>query len=204
MSRKQLTAKQHAFYEFLVDYLRDNSVWPTYKDIIARFEYRSPNSVTQNLKALHKKNVLRYDQYGYHLVRKQDQRGIPILGLVSAGGLQEAVETHLGTITLETLFPNLERIFALRVSGQSMVGAGIHDGDYVLLINEDIPTGGIGAVLYNGETSLKHIYADEHGLRLKPANPDYDDIVIEPEQFEEVRVLGRFVGYVNEKGIAKA
>ncbi len=204
MSRKQLTAKQHAFYEFLIDYIRDTSVWPTYKEIIARFGYRSPNSVTQNLKALHKKNVICYDQYGYHLLRQQDQTGIPIVGLVSAGGLQEAVDTYLGMITLETLFPNLEHIFALRVSGQSMVGDGINDGDYVLLVDEYIPNGSIGAVLYNGETSLKHIYANDRGLRLEPANPNYDDIIIEPEEFEEVRVLGRYVGHVNEHGITKA
>ncbi len=114
------------------------------------------------------------EQLGYHLLRQQDQPGIPIVGLVSADGLQETVDTHLGMITLETLFPNLERIFALRVSR-----------------DEDIPNGGIGAVLYNGETSLKHIYTDEHGLRLEPANPNYDDIIIEPEEFEEVHVLGR-------------
>ena len=44
----------------------------------------------------------------------------------------------------------------------------------------------------------------EHGLRLEPVKRDYDDIVVEPEEFEEVRVLGRYVGHVNEKGIAKA
>ena len=85
------------------------------------------------------------EQLGYHLLRQHDQPGIPIVGLVSTGGLQEAVDTPLGMITLETRFPNLERIF--RVSG-----------------DDDIPNGGIGAVLYNGETSLKHIYTDEHSL----------------------------------------
>ena len=128
---------------------------------IDEFGYRSPNSVTQNLQALHKKNFLRRDQDGYHLVPQDDERhGIPIRGLVSAGQLQEAIEANLGTITLETLFPNLDRIFAIRVAGQSMKGADIHDGDYVLLIDDDIPNGGIGAVLYNGETSLKRIYTD--------------------------------------------
>ena len=204
MSRRKLTAKQHAFLEYIKQYVREKGIWPTYREIIDEFGYRSPNSVTQNLQALHKKNYLRRDQDGYHLIRQDDEtHGIPIRGLISAGQLQEAVEAHLGTITLETLFPNLDRIFAIRVSGQSMKGADIHDGDYVLLIDDDIPNGGIGAVLYDGETSLKRIYTDENGLRLEPANPEYDDIYIEPDVFEEVRVLGRYVGHVNKNGLYK-
>jgi len=204
MSRRKLTAKQYAFLEYVKQFVREQSIWPTYREIIDEFGYRSPNSVTQNLQALHKKNFLRRDQDGYHLVLQDDERhGIPIRGLVSAGQLQEAIEANLGTITLETLFPNLDRIFAIRVAGQSMKGADIHDGDYVLLIDDDIPNGGIGAVLYNGETSLKRIYTDENGLRLEPANPEYDNIYIEPDVFEEVRVLGRYVGHVNKNGIYK-
>lgn len=204
MSRRKLTAKQYAFLEYVKQFVREQSIWPTYREIIDEFGYRSPNSVTQNLQALHKKNFLRRDQDGYHLVAQDDERrGIPIRGLVSAGQLQEAIEANLGTITLETLFPNLDRIFAIRVAGQSMKGADIHDGDYVLLIDDDIPNGGIGAVLYNGETSLKRIYTDENGLRLEPANPEYDNIYIEPDVFEEVRVLGRYVGHVNKNGIYK-
>jgi len=101
------------------------------------------------------------------------------------------------------LFPNLDRIFAIRVSGQSMKGADIHDGDYVLLIDDDIPEGGIGAVLYDGETSLKRVYHEEDGLRLEPCNAEYDDIHIEPDVFEEVTVLGRYVGHVNKHGVHK-
>ena len=117
--------------------------------------------------------------------------------------LQEAVEANLGTITLETLFPNLDRLFAIRVSGQSMIGADIHDGDYVLLIDDDIPNGGIGAVLYNGETSLKRIYQEPDGLRLVAANDEYPDVHIRPDVFEEVKILGRYVGHVNRNGIYK-
>ncbi|QXD15843.1 transcriptional repressor LexA [Rhodocaloribacter litoris] len=207
MSRKHLTAKQRDFLLFLRDFIAERGVWPTYREIVEHFGYRSPNSVTQNLQALHKKGYLRRDANGFRLVEErlpqQEAHGIPIRGIISAGRLQEAVEEHLGTITLETLFPNLDRIYAIRVAGQSMQGADIHDGDYVLLIDDDIPNGGIGAVLYNGETSLKRIYYDENGLRLEPANEEYEDIYIRPDVFEEVRILGRYVGHVNRNGIFK-
>ena len=59
MSRRQLTSKQHAFLQYVRSYIRDNDVWPTYREIVDFFDFRSPNSVTQNLQALHKKGFLR-------------------------------------------------------------------------------------------------------------------------------------------------
>lgn len=206
MSRKKLTTKQHAFFQYLRAYVLEQNVWPTYREIVDHFDYRSPNSVTQNLQALYKKGFLTRDEDGYHFADRHPSGhsvGIPIRGVITAGQLQEAVEANLGTITLENLFPNLDRIYAIRVSGRSMQGVDIYDGDYVLLMDDDIPNGGIGAVLYNGETSLKRIFHDKNGLRLEPANEEYSDIHIKPDVFEEVRVLGRYVGHVNRNGIFK-
>ena len=204
-----LTRKQRDFLTFLRAYVEENMIWPTYREIADTFGYRSPNSVTQNLQALYKKGVLEKTDVGYDFARTFGGEadpvalGIPIRGIITAGKLQEAVEANLGTIGLETLFPNMNRMFAIRVSGQSMQGADINDGDYVLLVDDDIPNGGIGAVLYNGETSLKRIYHGTDGLRLEPANDDYPDIHIRPDIFEEVRVLGKYVGHVNASGIHK-
>jgi repressor LexA len=206
MSRRQLTAKQLSFLRYIGDYIAENEVWPTYREIVDHFGFRSPNSVTQNLQALYRKGHLRKDNQGFQLVNpptRANGASIPVRGFITAGALQEAVDADMGSITLETLFPRLDRIFAIRVAGRSMAGAGIEDGDYVLLVDEDIPNGGIGAVLYNGETSLKRIYQQKDGLRLEPANDEYSAIVIRPELFEEVRVLGRYVGHVNDKGIFK-
>lgn len=207
MSRKHLTDKQKAFLSYIREYSSERGIWPTYREIGDFFEFRSPNSVTQNLVALTKKGYLQKEDDGFRfpdeLFDGSVGAGIPIKGIISAGRLQEAVEENLGTITLEMLFPQIDRIFAIRVSGQSMQGVNIHDGDYVLLMDDDIPNGGIGAILYNGETSLKRVYYDEFGLRLEPANDEYSDIHIRPDVFEEVRVLGRYVGHVNSNGIYK-
>ena len=207
MGRRQLTAKQLQFLQFLIQYVDENTVWPTYREIEDHFGFSSPNSVTQNLRALHRKGYLEQDENGYRIrddvFSEHRSVGIPVRGVITAGVLQEAVEADLGEITLETLFPNLDRMYAVRVSGQSMIGADIHDGDYVLLIDDDIEDGGIGAVLYDGETSLKRVYQDDQGLRLEPANPEYQDIYIQPDVFEEVRILGRYVGHVNKTGIFK-
>lgn len=208
MGRRGLTEKQDSFLQYLKAYVSDEGVWPTYREISDEFAFRSPNSVTQNLHALHRKGFLLKEPNGFmfpeEVEPEQISVGIPIQGIISAGKLQEAVEENLGTITLEMLFPNIDRIFAIRVSGNSMTGADINDGDYVLLMDDDIPNGGIGAILYNGETSLKKVFYDQHGLRLEPANEEYDDIHIRPDVFEEVRVLGRYVGHVNKNGIFRS
>ncbi len=210
MDNSQLTRKQKQFLDYIVSYKQEYDIWPTYREIADKFGYKSPNSVTQNLQALVRKRILvKTEDEEYDLAPEFDQgstsrqTGIPVRGLIAAGSLQEAVEADLGAITLDFLFPNLDRMFALRVSGSSMKDADIEDGDFVLLIDDDIKNGDIGAVLYNGETSLKHIFYDKNGLQLKPANKEYENITVEPDVFEEVRVLGKYVGHVNRTGIYK-
>ncbi len=212
MDNAQLTRKQKQFFDYIVDYKKEYDVWPTYREIADAFNYKSPNSVTQNIQALLKKGYLIKidgEEYDIHPNYEENlglrkESGIPVRGLIAAGYLQEAVEADLGRITLETLFPNMDDMFALRVSGMSMKDAGIYDGDFVLLMDTDIKDGDIGAVLYDGDTSLKRIYHDKNGLRLEPANKEYDDIVIEPDIFEEVRIIGKYIGHMNRSGIHKA
>ena len=213
MDNAHLTRKQQEFFSFIIDYKKEYNVWPTYREIAEHFSYKSPNSVTQNIQALLKKGYLIkendeiYDlpaekKYSYGI--ENEEVGIPIRGLIAAGFLQDAVEADLGSITMSTLFPNLEKLFALRVSGFSMKNAEIYDGDFVLLMDTELNNGDIGAVLYNGETTLKHIYWDENGLRLEAANEEYDDIFIAPDVFEEVRIIGKYIGHVNRQGFQKA
>lgn len=211
MDNAQLTKKQKEFYDYIKDYRDEQGIWPTYREIADRFGFKSPNSVTQNLQSLVKKGYLTKTEDNEYLLNDElDQEqsgfeeGIPIRGIIAAGYLQEAVEANLGSITLQHLFPGLHKMFALRVSGYSMKDAGILNGDFVLLMDDDIKDGDIGAVMYNGETSLKRIYYGANGLRLEPANSEYSDIKIEPGIFEEVKILGKYVGHVNRTGIFRS
>jgi SOS regulatory protein LexA len=212
MDLVHLTRKQREFFDYIVDYKKENDIWPTYREIADHFGFRSPNSVTQNIQALLKKGYLiKGDEEEYdlppdkkELLGSVDGPGIPIRGLIAAGYLQEAVEADLGQLTINTLFPNLDKLFALRVSGYSMKDADIYDGDFVLLMDTELLSGDIGAVLYNGETTLKRIFWDDQGLRLEAANEEYDDIYVSPDVFEEVRIIGKYIGHVNRKGFQRA
>jgi len=212
MDLVHLTRKQREFFDYIVEYKKENDIWPTYREIADHFGFRSPNSVTQNIQALLKKGYLiKGDEEEYdlppdkkELLGSVDGTGIPIRGLIAAGYLQEAVEADLGQLTMNTLFPNLDKLFALRVSGFSMKDADIYDGDFVLLMDTELNSGDIGAVLYNGETTLKRIFWDDQGLRLEAANEEYDDIYVSPDVFEEVRIIGKYIGHVNRQGFQRA
>lgn len=213
MDNAHLTRKQQEFFNYIVEYKKEYDVWPTYREIAEHFDYRSPNSVTQNIQALLKKGFLikrNDEEYDLPSEKKKnlmedydDQDGIPIRGLIAAGYLQEAVEADLGKITLSSLFPNLDQLFALRVTGFSMKDVDIYDGDLVVLMDTDVKSGDIGAVLYNGETSLKRIFWDNNGLRLEAANESYNDIIVEPDVFEEVRIIGKYIGHINRQGFQR-
>ncbi|MBO6537176.1 MAG: repressor LexA [Balneolaceae bacterium] len=213
MDNAHLTRKQQEFFNYIIDYKNEHDVWPTYREIADYFGYKSPNSVTQNIQALLKKGYLvkkNDEEYDLPPEKKAvysndvQEEGIPVRGLIAAGYLQEAVEADLGSITMSTLFPNLDKLFALRVSGFSMKDANIYDGDFVLLMDTELNNGEIGAVLYNGETTLKRIFWDENGLRLEAANEEYDDIHVAPDVFEEVRIIGKYIGHVNRQGFQRA
>ncbi|MFV1884695.1 MAG: LexA family protein [Balneola sp.] len=85
-----------------------------------------------------------------------------------------------------------------------MKDANIYDGDFVLLMDTKLQNGEIGAVLYNGETTLKKVFWDDNGLRLEAANEDYDDITVSPDVFEEVKIIGKYIGHVNRQGFQRA
>lgn len=210
---KELTQKQQQFYDTLISYVRKYFRWPTYKELAHLLDLSSENSITQYYSSLVKKEYLKKDGQGNYvftnpadvwLPKEHASQSIPILGEISAGTLHEAIEADLGEVTINDFFPNAENVFALRVRGLSMKGLGLSTGDKVVLSKTELKDGDIGAVLYNGATTLKQARIEENKVRLEPANPDFDDIIIEPGEFEEVTVLGKYLGHINENGLVKS
>lgn len=208
-----LTPKQKDFYESLVSFFRKHLRLPSHREAAEINGFKSPNSSVQYHRALVEKGYLKKDGPENYIfsspvdVWPGNSRGnasIPILGEITAGSMQEAIESDLGELTFQNLFPNADNVFALRVKGMSMKDLDITDGDYVLLSKTELRDGDVGAVLYDGETTLKKIHRENGRIRLEPANPSYEEIIIEPGESEEVRILGKYVGHMNDEGIFKS
>lgn len=210
---EKLTPKQQEFYDSLLNFFRRHLRLPSHREAAELNGLKSANSSVQYHRALVKKGYLKKDGPENYIFQSpvdpwpggnQEGNSIPVLGEITAGSMREAIESDLGKITFNHLFSNMDQVFALRVRGMSMKELDITDGDFVLLSKSELRNGEVGAVLYNGETTLKKIQKGHNHIRLKPANPEYDDIIIEPGEDEEVRILGKYVGHINDQGIFKS
>lgn len=202
MSRKQLTAKQHAFLEYLAEHVRRHKVWPTYRELVQHFGYRSPNSVTQNLQALAKKGYLTRDNGGYRLVGQRNGLpggGFPVQGEIAGGTYTPALSIE--EVTLRDLFPELEGAYALRM-GQPVRGVeDVGAGDYLLVEEtDDVPKGTFVVALVRGEAVVARYFEDGNVRRL--AFQDGTQAYFAADD-PSLRVLGRYMGYLNRKGLRR-
>jgi repressor LexA len=120
--------------------------------------------------------------------------GIPVLGRISAGRPMDAIENveeHIDSIT--EMF-GLKNMFALRVSGDSMIGAGIFDGDTVIINKQKTAVNGeIVAALLENDATVKRFFLTQDGVKLVAENPKYAPIVS-----KEIKVLGKVVGVIRK------
>lgn len=119
---------------------------------------------------------------------------MPVLGRIAAGaGIEAVVEDDVYSLVAELVSPKSgKRRYMLRASGQSMTGAGIEDGDELVIEEDESPPDGtvVAALVGGDQVTVKRLYRRGDLVRLAPANPDYEDIVVPAE---EVRVQGRVI-----------
>lgn len=109
--------------------------------------------------------------------------------------MHEAIEEVIGNIPVSISGSQSSKVFGLQVTGPSMTDAGIEEGDYILEEDRNyLRNGEIGAIRYNGETSLKTIFQEKTRIVLKPQNNRYSPITIEPGEFEEITIIGKYIG----------
>ncbi len=205
MITQELTEKQSRFFRFLLDYLNNHGFYPSYQTIIDHTWIKSKNSVHQYLQALYSKRYLQsggWGDYKLHPSKKflidSSENPIPIRGIIAAGMMQEAVDSDLGSLSIRDLFPKAKDPFGVRVSGSSMEEAGIYDGDLAILDDAALKNGDIGAILFNDETSLKEVYFNQKEIVLYPKNKNYSPIIIEPDEYEEIKVLGKYIAHFHD------
>lgn len=188
MSRRHLTVKQHAFLEYLRNHLQEQKVWPTYREIVEHFDYRSPNSVTQNLQALARKGFLRRDRDGYHLMPRDGEDGsIPIRWTLDTGRFEppEAAER----LSLATLFQDVSGVGALKLSDHVTRTSELGDAHYVFMSEDDVSEGDVAVILHNGALALRDVGPGGHLASEDDGAP--------------MTVLGRYAGHAGPYGIVR-
>ena len=189
----QLTDKQLAVYEFIKDTIRTRGYGPTVRDIGEAFGIRSPNGVMCHLRALEVKGYIRRGKNKARAIevaqeRVEEDRGLPLAGRIAAGVLHEAIEQN-ERIDLGEFFRS-KGMYALEVTGDSMIEAHIDDGDYVVIKKQKTAQPGqiVVAITDDGETTLKYWHPEKKRVRLQPANSTMDPIYCTNAQVEGVLV----------------
>ncbi len=185
---KELTHKQKMLLRFIERFQMEHASSPTFKEMRKYLKVVSDNAVLKHLEALEKKgkiikgdtprSIRALDSVKRKLEAATNLFNIPLLGTIPAGGPVMAEENVLAKYELaKGLMKVSEGCFLLRVTGNSMINAGIHEGDMVLVNPEkEAREGEIVVALVDGENTVKR-YVREHGrVILRAENPDYADI----------------------------
>ena len=198
-----LTHRQKSVLDFIQREQREKGLTPSTREIQSHFRFASQTSVMQYITALERKGFLqRHAGKARALitpVQKVRITDVPIYGQIPAGMSALTEQTIEGHVSLDSRSANVSKnrgTFALRVRGDSMIGAHIVDGDIVILEDsKEVHNGDIVAALIDGETTLKR-YVVEHGRPyLKAENPRYPKLT----PAHELKIQGVMVSLVRKQ-----
>ncbi|MBI1892654.1 MAG: transcriptional repressor LexA, partial [Candidatus Rokubacteria bacterium] len=192
---------QEEIFRFIQGFVQEHGVPPTVRELGGRFKI-SPRGAFDHLRALERKGYLHRRASARRTSRvlsipggRSSAREIPILGRIAAGAPLLALENREGSLSIgaESLSGKGDDLFALRVRGESMVGAHILDGDLVLVRRQpSADAGDIVVAMMEGEATVKRFSREGKNIILKPENPAMAPITVPPGR--EVRILGKVVG----------
>ena len=199
--KEELTSKQEKILSFITHHIEDKGYPPTFREIGQFFGMASTNAVKKFINILEEKGYIRRSAKSARAlevidhIRRQKGIWVPIVGRITAGEPLLAVENIEERLLLDPSFSRGEKSFLLRVQGDSMIGAGIHDQDLALIKPQKTAENGeIVAVLVDDEATIKRFYRKRGKIILKPANPRYEPIVIKRDA--EVKIIGKVIGMI--------
>ncbi|MBE6050892.1 MAG: transcriptional repressor LexA [Clostridium sp.] len=192
------TDKQTEIYNFLKTYTETKGYPPSVREICEAVSLKSTSTVHGHLKRLEKKGLIKRDPTKPRALEivelntsKREMLNIPIVGKVTAGLPILATENIEETFSLPLDFVKHDReLFMLRVTGESMINAGIREGDLAILEKqEDAQNGDIVVALIEDEATIKTFYKEENYIRLQPENDTMSPIIV-----DSCSILGKLVG----------
>lgn len=203
---ESLSASQKKVLDFIQKYQIKQGVAPTYEIIANHFGYAGKSSVQHFVKILEDKGYLTKqtrmsDGITLHNVHNSNEENLlPLLGKVAAGlpiehrKYDEKIEVPLSMLKSSGSY------FALQVSGDSMIGEGILDGDYVVIRKQTTATNGDIVVAEVGdEATIKRYYKKKNHVELHSANPNYKPIIL--NEASQLRIVGIWYGLIRHKRV---
>ena len=204
MRRKSsnLTSRQEEILVYIKKFYAENKYTPSIRQICAHFKLNSSATVKVHLDGIIEKGFLRRNsrnpRYLEIMVPNEFEHNndgvveVPLLGKVTAGNPIEAIEVPNEYFELPTsMVPKNKEIFTLRVSGESMINAGIHDNDIVIVEKKNTANNGDIVVAMNdeNEVTLKTFYKEKNYVRLQPENDYMDPIIL-----KNATIIGKAIG----------
>jgi len=193
-----LTPKQKAVYDYICNFTEMNGYSPSHREIAEVFGFRSLGTVRNYLIRLEREGLLTTDRHAKRALNilqpKATAIELPLVGQVAAGRPIEAIETP-DSIEVPPSMVGPGENFVLRVRGDSMIGDGILDGDFVVVRKQTQADSGQTVVaLINGEATVKHLVRKGTRIELHPANPAMEPLIIGSN--DDFRIEGTVVGVI--------
>lgn len=202
MEYGKITQKQSEILEYMKNKILNRGFPPSVREICEAVHLKSTSSVHSHLETLEKNGYIRRDPTkpraieivddNFNLVRRETVN-VPIIGKVSAGQPLLAVENIDGYFPIPSEYMPNNKTFMLVVQGDSMINAGIFNGDYVIVEQQKTAENGQKVVaLVEDSATVKTFYKEDGHIRLQPENDTMEPIIVEQDQF--FQILGKVIG----------
>ena len=207
-----LTAKQLKLLEYLKQSFKENSVSPSFEEMKLALGLKSKSGIHRLITALEERGFIKRlhnKARAINILSKDDDlaiknsdaldkniKNVKLYGRIAAGTPVEAIENPEGFMSIPSeMIKNTNQHYALKVSGESMVDAGILDGDIAVLEKTELVNNGdiVVALIDNQEATLKRIRKKSNSIALEPANKNFETRIFGPKR---ITIQGKLVGII--------
>ena len=201
MAYGRITKKQTEILEYIKSQILNKGYPPSVRDICTAVNLKSTSSVHAHLETLEKNGYIRRDPTkpraleiiddNFNLTRREVVN-VPLIGQVAAGQPLLAVENITGYFPIPAEFIPKEEVFMLNVKGESMVNAGIYDGDQIIVKQQSTASNGeIVVALVDDSATVKRFYKENGHIRLQPENDFMEPIIV-----DSCEIIGKVIGLI--------
>ncbi|MAI59502.1 MAG: repressor LexA [Rickettsiales bacterium] len=198
-----LTLKQKKLLDFLIDYHNKNRVYPTFDEMRDFLQIKSKSGIHKLLLSLEEKGFVNRLPHKARALSintnvNEKEKDLPFLGRIAAGNPIEAITESFEYISVPNyLVNNKDEHFTLEVTGDSMIDAGIYDGDIVVIRKTEVANSGdiVVALIDQNEVTLKRFRSFKNSKALEPANKNYKIRLFGEDR---VKIQGTLAGLIRK------